>query len=195
MKTTRIASYNQQREPSFDNFLQYLRHRKTIKYIPDNAKVLDLGCGLDGLLLKQIEEKLLKGVGVDLTVDPQAQSEKIRLVEFDLNKDLPFQDGDFNVVTSLANLEHITATRRIMQNIYRVLQPGGFLLLTAPSTYAKPLLEFLARLRIVSRQEIKDHKHYFNKRILIDLCRESGFSSITHQYFQLGMNNFLRAVK
>jgi SAM-dependent methyltransferase len=191
----RSVSYNQNGEPLFDNFLRDLRHNKIIKHIPDNAQVLDLGCGYDGTFLKRIENKIIKGVGVDISIDPRAHTERIILMQLDLNNDLPLPDEHFDVVTSLANLEHITATRNIMQNIYRVLRPGGVLLLTAPSTYAKPVLEFLASLRIVSRQEIRDHKHYFNKKLLSDLCREIGFSSIDHRYFQLGMNNFLIARK
>jgi len=191
----RSASYNQNGEPSFDSFLRYLRHNKVIRRIPDNARVLDLGCGYDGIFLKQIENRILQGMGVDISIDPQAQTEKISLMEFDLNHDLPLPDEHFDVVTSLANLEHITATRTIMANIYRVLKPRGILLLTAPSIYAKPVLEFLAFCGIISRQEIKDHKHYFNKKLLSDLCRETGFSAISHRYFQLGMNNFLMAVK
>ena len=47
---------------------------------------------------------------------------------------------------------------------FRVLKPGGILLLTTPSVFGKPVLEFLAFVGLVSRQEIRDHKNYFNKK-------------------------------
>jgi hypothetical protein len=75
--------------------------------------------------------------------------------------------------------------------VRRVLQPQGKLLLTVPSHLAKPVLEFLAfRLGLVSADEIRDHKRYFNRTDLVEILSEAGLQIVLHQYFQLGMNNF-----
>ena len=54
------------------------------------------------------------------------------------------------------------------------------------------MLEFLAfRLKIVSEEEIRDHKRYYNKRDLRELVALVPELTLTkHTYFQLGMNNF-----
>jgi hypothetical protein len=63
--------------------------------------------------------------------------------------------------------------------------------ITVPSRISKPLLEFLSyRLNIVNSEEIRDHKHYYNKKDIEDLFLPCGFKIIKHEYFQFGMNNF-----
>jgi len=191
----RITAHAENHESFFENFLCFLRFKRIIKYIPRNSKVLDLGCGFNGILLHRIKDKISAGLGLDLSVNQKMSDKNITLISHDLTKALPFEDCTFDVVTSLANLEHLENPHQTIQEIHRVLKKGGVLLLTTPSIYGKPVLEFLAFLRLVSNQEIEDHKNYFNKKILLDLCRETGFSFFRHQYFQIGMNNFLLAKK
>lgn len=191
----RTSAHSQDREPLLEIFLSFLRFRKIIRLIPENSIVLDLGCGYHGRLLSKIKNKISSGLGIDLSVDPIFSNEKIKLLSRDLNESLPVTDNEFDVVVSLANLEHLEDPRGMIQEIYRSLKPGGFLLLTTPSIYGKPVLELLAFLGLISKQEIRDHKNYFNKKILKDYCENIGFSSCKHKYFQAGMNNFLIAIK
>ncbi len=76
------------------------------------------------------------------------------------------------------------------------MKPGGFLLLTTPTPFARPVMEFLSyELKIISEEEISDHKTYFKRQMLENYCKMVGFSHWEHEYFQMGMNNFLKAVK
>jgi len=168
---------------------------KIIKFIPEGSRVLDLGCGFEGKLLKEIESKIAYGIGVDLSVNQDIANSKIKLIEHNLNEDLPFEGEGFDIVISLANLEHLNNPTQVLKEAQRVLKPGGTLLLTAPSVYGRPVLEFLTFLRLISQWEIQDHKNYFNKKLLLEYCKQAGFSKCDHKYFQLGMNNFLYAKK
>ena len=110
---------------------------------------------------------------------------------------LPFSNDTFDAVTMLAVLEHLDKPEDILQEIVRVLRPGGGLILTVRSKYAKPLLEFLAfRLGIVDSAEIKDHKRYFNREGLLAAVADTGsLHVVRHKHFQWRFNNFLFAVK
>jgi 2-polyprenyl-3-methyl-5-hydroxy-6-metoxy-1,4-benzoquinol methylase len=113
-----------------------------------------------------------------------------------LEKKLPFKNEYFEVVTMLAVLEHLDYPFEIASEIFRVLQPNGRLIITVPSKYSKPVLEFMAfKLKIISYDEIKDHKKYFNKLDIYELFQSVGFRIETHKYFQLGMNNFCVCIK
>jgi len=191
----RQNAHGQGKEPFLEKILLHYRIFKVSRHINPDSNILDIGCGFNAKLLQEIEYKIRKGVGIDLAVSPDFCSNKIILMDCYLINELPFQDNEFNVVTSLANLEHFDNPINILKEIYRVLKPNGILLLTAPSIYAKPVLEFLCRFNLISKQEIIDHKMYFTKKILIDYSRQAGFSLIEHNYFQLGMNNFLIAKK
>jgi SAM-dependent methyltransferase len=195
MEGLRQNSHGQQKEPIMERLLSYHRFYKVLKYIKPNSSVLDIGCGFNAQLLKKIEHTILHGIGIDLEVNQNLSSPKIKLVSYYLNGELPFSDEEFDIVISLANIEHLNNPYETIREIYRVLMPNGLLLLTTPTTYAKPVLETLCLFNLLSKQEIMDHKNYFNKHILTNYSRQSGFSTVNHSYFQLGMNNFLCAQK
>lgn len=189
-------SHFQDKEPLLEGFLSRMRFNKVIKFIPKNTKVLDVGSGYNSNLLQVIKPKISSGVGIDAHVSQNDFGPKIKLIESDLNKELPFEDGEFDVVVSLANLEHLEYPEINAAEMFRVLKPGGLLLLTTPSIYAQPILEFLSfKLKVVNEEEIRDHKNYFNKAILTKLFREVGFSFVKHEYFEFFMNNFVYAKK
>ena len=79
----------------------------------------------------------------------------------------------------------------ILKECVRLLRPGGGLLITAPSTYAKPVLEFLSfKLNLINPSEIRDHKRYYKKEDLLALINKvDGLELIQHSYFQWRFNN------
>lgn len=193
---SRKKSHFEGSEPFLEKILSTLRFEKIIKHIPENSKILDLGCGYNGNFLKKLCDKNHECIGLDISVDQKLNLSNTSLIEHDLNKKFPFADNTFDVVTSLANLEHLQFPDIVLDEVFRVLKPNGILLLTAPSIYAKPVLEFLSyRLHLISEDEIKDHKNYFCKKLLLSLCKKSGFSKIKHRYFQFFMNNFIKVIK
>jgi SAM-dependent methyltransferase len=192
----RAKSHSEDTQYFFEKILSQMRFNKIIRFVPENSDVLDLGCGYYGSLLRFLEPKISFGVGVDISVNQEVGSPKLRLVKHDLNMALPFPNDRFDVVISLANLEHLENSQGAFQEIHRVMKPGGFLLLTTPTPFAKPVLEFLSyQLKFISEEEIRDHKTYFKGDMLKDYCKMVGFSQWEHRYFQVGMNNFLKAVK
>ncbi|MBH8566848.1 class I SAM-dependent methyltransferase [Nostoc sp. CENA67] len=183
-------------EPILEPILRYLRLRRVIRHIPQGSVVLDIGCGNKAAFLKAISPFIKQGFGVDFKVN-NYQFDNIQTKQLKLENHLPFADETFQVVTMLAVLEHIDQEKEILQEIYRVLMPGGKLVLTVPSVWSQPILEFLAyKLKIISEAEIRDHKRYYNrsklKKVLIEV---TGFKSFHHEYFQLWMNNFCTVVK
>lgn len=179
------------KEPILEPILRRLRLSKVLKHIPPNVVLLDIGCGTKAAFLRYISPRIQKGVGVDFKVDP-FESRNLTISQLHFSGQLPFPDGSFDVVTMLAVLEHIEHEAAMVKEIHRVLVPGGKLILTVPSVWAQPVLEFLAyRLKIVSEAEIRDHKRYYNRERLHEvLVEKGGFSNFSHRYFQLRMNNF-----
>ena len=193
---SRTKSHLEDSQYFFEKLLGNLRFNKVINQVPKDSQVLDMGCGYQGTLLQLLEPKISQGIGVDISVSKEIKNPKLNLVQHDLNQTLPFPSDRFDVVISLANLEHLSNSKEAFLEMHRVMKPGGFLLLTTPTPLAKPVLEFLSyELKIISEEEIRDHKTYFNRDLLITYCKMVGYSWWEHRYFQMGMNNFLKAQK
>lgn len=172
-------------------FFRWLRSRRVRPYITKHTSVLDVGCGVDGALLQSLAPYFKEGVGIDLRAMP-IRKENIRIEQgsFD-GTPLPFADQAFDCVTMLAVLEHMDKRDELVKEIYRVLKPGGVLVMTVPTWAAKPVLEFLAfRLGIVNAEAVREHKTYFWKEQLAHILQNAGFSPTSTQlhYFEVGFN-------
>lgn len=184
------------KEPILEPILRRFRLARVVPHIPKQATLLDIGCGTQAALLRHIAPQLHRGFGVDFKVTP-FETDNLKVQQITLAGTLPFADRTFDVVTMLAVLEHIEQEQDILQDIHRVLVPGGTLVLTVPSVWAQPVLEFLAyRAGVISAAEIRDHKRYYNRQTLHQaLIQGAGFENFQHQYFQLWMNNFCTVSK
>ena len=182
-------------EPVLEPLLRKMRIARVLpllRRIPQ-CRLLDIGCGWEAKFLLDVEPYIASGVGIDLKA-PIIQTEKLTTVRTRLGEALPFADDSFDVVTMLAVLEHLVCPESMLREVCRVLAPNGFLAGTVPSNIAKPVLEFLSyRLGIVSEEEIRDHKQYYNRDSLVALFAKTGFTDIKHRYFQFGMNNYFMA--
>lgn len=183
-------------EAYLEPILRELRVRRVIAYIPPGAQLLDIGCGRSATFLKAISRQIAQGIGVDAKVQPM-QLGNLQIIQQRLTDELPFEADRFDVVTMLAVLEHLEDEQPILQEIRRVLKPDGRLILTVPSVWAQPVLEFLAyRLKLVDEAEICEHQRYYHRarlhQVLID---DAQFRRFEHRYFQLGMNNFCTVIK
>lgn len=162
-------------------FSKVYKTLKNFDALPSQIKIIDMGSG-KGLLINQLRQKGYDAYGIDLT-----PSENV--IAADLNKTLPVETNAIDIVTSLANIEHLEKPEINLAEIYRIMKPGGKLILTTPSLAAKPILEFIAyKLKIIDEAEIRDHKFYYTKQTLSRDLVKVGFSNFRLSTFQLGLN-------
>jgi len=94
-------------------------------------KVLEIGCGL-GTDLLQFARNGANVTGVDLTPNSIELVRKRFSIE-DLSvetkiadaENLPFENGSFELVYSFGVLHHTPNTQKAIEEVYRVLKPGG----------------------------------------------------------------------
>ena len=106
----------------------------------------------------------------------------------------PFPDGHFSAVTMLAVLEHLQPERvtEVLGEVRRILMPSGALVLTCPAGWTAPMLRVMATLRLVSPDEIRDHRGVYGIGDIRGLLEAAGFDAadISCGCFQLGANNW-----
>ena len=174
--------------------LARLRVRQANRLIPDNlrsGRILDIGCGSYPYFLSHVAFKEKFAIDQVLPVNGIAN---INWFSLNLNSEtnLPFEDGFFNIVTLLAVIEHLDPTNlvQIFHEVYRTLAPGGLLILTTPAAWSDGLLRWMARLNLVSKEEIDEHIFVYTLPLLGWYFGAAGFSmhSVKFGYFELGLN-------
>lgn len=97
--------------------------------LPRGGRVLEVGCGR-GIALGPLSHRLaptrLVGVDIDgelLKVAKQAAA-RTELVVADVRQ-LPFSDGDFDIVIDFGTCFHIARPEEALREISRVIVPGG----------------------------------------------------------------------
>jgi len=182
-------------EAFLEPILRFLRIRRILRRIPPGSAVCDIGCGMQGSFLRSISSHIASGVGLDKKVSPY-QDGKITLRRSHLGDRLDLPSQTFDCVTLLAVLEHLAQPEEILEEAYRILKPGGVLLLTTPTPLSQPLLEFLAfKLRLISQEEISDHKRYFSGKEIQSILHGIGYQAVELSTFQFKLNNFAAARK
>lgn len=174
-----------------DKIVAKYRLSKVLKYLEKDDVILDFGCGSNSFLLSFSKDKIKSGTGIDYDVESRKQG-NIEYRQYKFNGKLPFDNGSFNKIFLLAVLEHIEpeAVEKLFLEFKRVLKEGGKIILTTPTPPSKAILEFLAyRLKMISREEIADHKKYYNKLDIEELCQKIGLKLKMYHLFFGGLNS------
>ena len=179
-----------------DDLLRLFRFRKIKAHIPEGAVLVDLGCGHEAYMLRHLKGHISEGWGFDKDVAVTDEGD-VHIRSFTLAETIEREEASADVVTLCAALEHFPDDVAIIREARRVLKHNGAVIVTVPSIFAMPILEVLAFLRIISPEEIRDHKRYYTPAILRKVCLDAGFreDEITTRYWQFGVNCFARAVR
>jgi len=95
-----------------------------------NSILLDCGCG-DGDFTKQIIKRIkgcMEAHGIEILPEyaEDAKKKGIIIHQCDLNKEIPFENESIDIVFSNQVIEHLYDTDIFISEIYRVLKPGGY---------------------------------------------------------------------
>lgn len=103
-----------------------------------DKEVLDLGCGLAyGTSIMAKSAKTLVGVDYDAEVIKHNTQKYASIPQLSFKASslppIPFPDNTFDFVTAFQFIEHLHERRRLIEEIARVLKPGGTMLITTPN--------------------------------------------------------------
>jgi 2-polyprenyl-3-methyl-5-hydroxy-6-metoxy-1,4-benzoquinol methylase len=182
-----LNSYN-----ILDKLISFIRNYELLKNKRIiGKKIIDFGCGSNFQKITKRYSKASKAVLIDLYGDDFIKN-NIKFINYnkDLNKiDVELKNEKFDIIILAAVIEHLDNPAVIIKFFKKFLNKNGYFLLTAPSIYSKPILEFMAfKLHLINEDLVKEHKRYYNKDQYINLAKETESNLINFKFFLLGMN-------
>jgi SAM-dependent methyltransferase len=181
--------------------LARLRAQRANRLIPAplrEGRILDIGCGTYPYFLSHtyFREKF----AIDQQ-SPHTHPPGLSWHTLDLNvtPTLPFESEFFSAVTLLAVVEHLDpgSLVAIFREVYRTLMPGGRVIITTPAAWSNRLLTWMARIRLVSPEEIQEHIYAYTLPLLGWYFGKAGFEmeKVRFGYFELYVNMWAVAEK
>ena len=175
---------------------------KSVRHLPQNISVLELGSGYHARNLKAIEDRAEQLVAIDFNLSEKLKkNSKFHCIESSIEEALTsLKDNTFDLILVLSVLEHLENPLQVLKACHNALKKGGILMVLVPNWVAKRVLEFLAfKLEIsqVTKDSINDHKMYYGKRDLWPLLIKAGFvpSSVSLNYKKFGFVVFAHCIK
>ena len=167
------GDYHRTPDPSWEFYPTYIAKlaavRRWLDALPDGTRVLDAGCG-EGVLVEEYAERLrIEGM------DPNYTSERVRIGSL---TDLPYEAGGFDRALCLDVLEHLTFEEQplALGELYRVLRPGGELLVSVPNlAHLQSRVHFLLLGRLVRTASVQKHPGDRPADDYLQLAQRAGF--------------------
>lgn len=161
------------------------------KYIGSEKKLrlLDIGAA-DGAMLSVLRKQFgfKRTIGVEPNVDlvRAKKDSDIELINSEGEK-LPFAEGEFDVVLISAVIEHVNEPSRVISESYRVLSPGGLLIVIT----VVPWMDRLAEKLKFFPPMLHCHFHRFNLKRLKKMLEGNGFRISELGKFALVTSGFI----
>lgn len=155
-------------------------------------KFLDIGSGEGNLVFKALS-KFRSVFGTDIATTRLKRAEKkanklnpgfkkrVKFVFGDVDNKLPFAANKFDAITMVATFEHFFDPYHVIEEVGRILKPGGQLVIQVPNLafFPRRLAVLLGKLPVTSEHESGwdgGHLHYFTIGSFTDFISQSGFN-------------------
>ena len=147
-----------------------------IRQYKNGTRLLDIGCG-EGFFLFNASRAGYITKGIELSQDAAAYARR----EFGLDveaksfEELRFPENYFDVITLWQVLEHVPYPSMILEEVHRILKPGGVLAMSTPDIGGIPAKIFGRRWWNIRRL----HINQFTAKTLMSILKNIGFKNMS----------------
>jgi ubiquinone/menaquinone biosynthesis C-methylase UbiE len=173
-----FKKYNNVRLYSHPNpAIRYTENKRVsimLKALDGEKRVADIGCG-EGYVLGKINSQELVGFDISETALKRASAVKNATLVKGNAESLPFSESYFDAVLCSETLEHTQNPKKVLEELSRVVKPGGKIVVSVPNepfiNKIKSLIWNLGLFDIVfpnvpKRQDDEWHLHSFDLKLL-----------------------------
>ena len=194
----RERAFGQGYDPTWvDRFGVWLSARQIRRYAGSfsGRRLGDFGCGYQAAFVRTVLPELQHAVLVDAALSDDLKTRAdVTAIEGILPGVLEHvPTASLDIVLCVSVLEHLWDPQAAVAECFRIVRPGGVCLFNVPSWRGKRLLECSAfRLGLSPKDEMDDHKSYYDVRDIWPLLVRGGFrpSNIRCFSHKFGLNTF-----
>lgn len=137
------------------------------------GKILDVGCGV-GYFLNIAFENNLETYGVEYSEEGVKKARvKNKNIFHGSLEDAKYQKSFFDNVSVFDVIEHVTDSNATINEISRIIKPGGFLILSTPDISSWHAKVFKKRWGLIIPPE---HLTYFSSNTISYILKKNGFA-------------------
>ena len=180
-----------------DRFGVWLSTRRIRRYSGTLAgkQLGDFGCGYHATIVRAVLPELDRAVLVDFALSQELKGlPNVTAIEGILPGVLSqVPSASLDIVLCISVLEHLWDPLTALRECWRIARPEGMCLFNVPSWRGKRFLEYSAfRLGLSPRDEMDDHKAYYDVKDFWPLLVRAGFRPSDIQCFshKFGLNTF-----
>ncbi len=160
-------------------YWQRTRHRIILGYLERRDGILDIGCGSSRIILD-----LPAAVGMDILQSKLRwlRPHHARLARGSCDR-LPFRDESLATVINSEVIEHVPDRPEVWTEMWRVLKPGGILILGTPD-YNRRLWWVLEWIygKLLPGAYAHEHITHFTRKEVTDRLRSAGYNILECRY-------------
>lgn len=159
-------------------------YSKSLALLPNlsNASVIELGSG-NGEMAGFLQPKVKSLICVDnSSIYVKKLAKKgFKVIQADFNQILPFKANQFDCVISLEVIEHVVKAEEFLIDIFRILKPNGWLIISTPNIawWGYRLFALLGR----PPKKEGYHLRFFTYNTFIALLKRSRFKILKSNSF------------
>lgn len=187
---TNVADYETKHYRDEVRSFMTVRQARVLEFVdalklPQGSAVLDAGCG-PGYLMEALSTRGFRLSGIDASERMlEAADARIKKanpgcpIELKVGniEELPFASESFDLVTSTGVIEYLPGDTKVLEEMSRVLRPGGHLVLPVTNAWS-PVNAFDGLIESLKRQE-------WFRRPLNDVLSRAGHAPILPRHFRV----------
>jgi SAM-dependent methyltransferase len=144
----------------------------------ETGRLLDIGCGYGFFLKKMAQDGWqVEGIEVSPTGRTYAENELELRIHTGPLENISLPTNRFDAVTLFYVIEHVPKPKQLLLEVYRILKPGGLLLLRWP--HSAPVVKVMGPFS--KRYDVFHtpyHLYDFNPGNMKQMLRQAGFRAI-----------------
>lgn len=154
-------------------------------FLKANNNILDIGCGR-GTLGHYIDCIDINLCGIDISINAVAEAVRVYKKADCINlngENIPYENDFFDIAVSLDVIEHVLDPTLLIREIFRVIKPGGYFILSTPNILYEKHLKYMTNSRRFPKTSCDNfpydggHLHFFTYQDIFDLLNNVGFKS------------------